>query len=285
MEFPNEFKRVLGFKTIDVPSDFKRMLNFEVVKTYICPNCHEPVEVRKMKVIGGGQKGRPIEMKYGCTCEDVQLGQETVTLVGNPKINKALNDFNAHSVINDSLRNCTFQSYEPLDDSQKNALNIGMRFTEHYELGKSGNLLFVGNTGVGKSHLACAVVHELLTKGYSALFITVPRLLTKMKATWSKNDQSGLTEADILEMISTVDLLVLDDLGAEAVNDKDTTRIFEILESRQNKTNIITTNVTSSKFKELFGVRLYSRMMHNTFVVRINGEDYRVNHSFNVGSW
>ena len=61
------------------------------------------------------------------------------------------------------------------------------------------NLLLAGSYGTGKSHLSYAAVRALLDKGYSGLFLSVPKLLTKIKDTY--NSHSEFSEAELLEAV------------------------------------------------------------------------------------
>ncbi|WP_249928329.1 ATP-binding protein [Niallia circulans] len=77
---------------------------------------------------------------------------------------------------------------------------------------KKQNLLFTGNYGTGKSHLSVSITKKLIEQGYECLFLSLPKLLTKIKQTYNKE---GITEAELLQVIQRVDLLVFDDIGAE----------------------------------------------------------------------
>src|SRR5690606_20106411 len=143
------------------------------------------------------------------------------------------------------------------------------------------NLLFSGPYGVGKSHLAVAIVKELMKKGHSCIFISVPRLFTKIKSTFGR--KNGITEDQIMETLAKIDCLVLDDIGAEHIElDRDgegkgwgVSKIFEIIDSRAGKHTIYTTNLTGEQMEKRFGQRNMSRLMQNTFTHRMDGDDYR----------
>ncbi|WP_250637008.1 ATP-binding protein [Lentibacillus amyloliquefaciens] len=72
-----------------------------------------------------------------------------------------------------------------------------------------------------------------------------------------------------------MDLLVLDDIGAEQQTEWSTSKLFEILDDRSGKATVYTTNLSSDELKERVGERNFSRMMDNTNVIVMNGSDYR----------
>ena len=116
-----------------------------------------------------------------------------------------------------------------------------------------------------------------MKKGYTAVFISVPKLLTKIKNTYN-ND--GPTEDQLLRVVAEVDLLVIDDIGAEYKNEKsnwNTSKLFEIFDERAGKATIFTTNLSSAQLKAWVGERNFSRMMENTTPIVMKGEDYRRN--------
>ncbi|GAE36646.1 ATP-binding protein [Halalkalibacter akibai] len=140
------------------------------------------------------------------------------------------------------------------------------------------NLLLTGSYGLGKSHLAAAMLKELLGKGHTGIFISVPKLLTKLKATYKKN--SEFAEDDLLTVLEQADCLVLDDIGAEHGNDHSGSwsiaKVFEVVDSRLGKHTIYTTNLNGRDLQEKVGARNFSRMMQQCEAITIQGDDYRL---------
>lgn len=104
--------------------------------------------------------------------------------------------------------------------------------------------------------------------------MNVPQLITTYKSTYNKN--ATLTERELDQIIADVDLLVLDDYGT-ALSNFGIQKMFEVMESRTGKHNIITTNNSSKELiqnKDL--AKIFSRMMKNTTPINMNGEDYRM---------
>ncbi|EAD0738608.1 ATP-binding protein [Listeria monocytogenes] len=137
------------------------------------------------------------------------------------------------------------------------------------------NVIFTGSPGVGKSHLAMSMLHEINVQAnphVSCLFISTVDLMRKVKDSF-QNKESRYTEENMTRLLQRVDLLVLDDVGSESTlqrfnNDKDSQRmessrynqefLYGILNARGR--TILTTNLNSQEFKQLYNAKLVSRM-------------------------
>ena len=113
--------------------------------------------------------------------------------------------------------NCTFESYKPrpaTDEagiSQRRAINDSKYIVDQYPAVDVG-LLFLGPCGVGKTHLATAIVEELAIRASQALFYDFRDLLKEIQDSY--NPVSQLTELKVLEPVYDAEVLVLDELGA-----------------------------------------------------------------------
>ena len=146
---------------------------------------------------------------------------------------------------------------------------------KRYKAGEKFNLVLQGNPGAGKSHLGYAILHELNEeRKYSCLFVSVEAMLRKIKESFN-NKESKYTEEYFNKLLSAVDFLVLDDLGAEtgAINtDKSATDfvqrvLYGIATSRQNKATILTTNLNSQALFNMYDRKLVSRLLKNPEVI------------------
>ena len=140
------------------------------------------------------------------------------------------------------------------------------------------NILITGGTGVGKSCLASAICNELISRGYSALFLTAfefNALMLKYHTSPSR-ERDGLMD-DILEC----DFLVLDDLGTEPLIRNVTAEyLYYVVSLRQNggKHTMYSTNLDLESLLSRYGERLFSRITNkeNTLCRRIEGDDVRL---------
>jgi DNA replication protein DnaC len=114
----------------------------------------------------------------------------------------------------------------------------------------------MGPSGVGKTHIAVAALKELIKRGHVGLFCDYRELLKEIQASY--NPASESTEMRILEPIRTVEILILDDLGASKPSDWVRDIVGIVLNARYNerRTTIITTNYFDSPAAESEPVRL-----------------------------
>ncbi|WP_338366137.1 ATP-binding protein, partial [Enterococcus faecalis] len=159
-------------------------------------------------------------------------------------------------------------------------------------LNKPIHMILSGKSGVGKSHLAMSTAWEVLEKSNydkRCLFISYAELLEQLR--FAMNDEQARKEitGTLMAEIKSADLVVLDDLGAELgvkqIDDRNKSTNFNndtlnrIVEARQNKATVFTTNLTGSGLRQAYGERIISRIMSNSqgFVMKIEGtSDKRV---------
>ncbi|WP_233275024.1 ATP-binding protein [Calidifontibacillus oryziterrae] len=256
-------------------TEFKRP---QTIAEYFCEGCQNHVKVQLLPILGGANKGQLQEFKIGCKCPDKALALEIEEDVERLKKQRYFRYFDQNSLMNNDIKDATFENYKPTTSLQEDVKEFCMLYAEKFTLDAGQlpkNLLLHGDTGIGKTHLAIAILKVVLKKQYSGLFISLPILLTMIKNTYSKHDDSGLTVVDILKKMKDIDLLVIDDLGAEAGSNHDIQKIFELLDSRLGKPTIFTTNLNYNEFSETFGKRNTSRILKNTIITKVDGEDYR----------
>lgn len=140
-----------------------------------------------------------------------------------------------------------------------------------------GGLVLSGNTGTGKTHLAVALLRELIKadklKG-DGDFITVPDLLLEIRSSFK--DKAEVTEETIINHFSKVPVLILDDLGSEKTTEFAVTTLYIIIDRRDREmlTTIITTNLTLKEIEEKLDARIASRLA-GMKTIKINMSDYR----------
>ena len=158
---------------------------------------------------------------------------------------------------------------------QQDAWKIATRYVEKFdelrEKDKNG-LCFIGPTGTGKSHLAYGILNSLLAKGVPGLCGSVPEIMDQLR-----NYSEGET-TERLELLKTLDVVILDDLGAERNSPWVTERLYVIINSRYNEVlpTIITSNHELEELQELPGwERITSRIFEMCHLVVVDGPDYR----------
>lgn len=244
------------------------------IKKSTCEKCKKETEIYEMAIVGGQDKGKKIEVAYGCICENVRLANNALQDKERKIKDKLLENFNKYSMINKDLINASFRTYHGKNQQQAYAKRLAMRYVEIFDKEESKNISFHGGVGVGKSHLAKCIVDGVIEKGCTAVFITVPTLLRKIRATFDKD--ADLSEDKLFRVLENVDLLVLDDLGTEKSTDWSQEKLFDLINARQGMSTVYTSNYSPEHLRDIIGDRNYSRVMYKTEVAEIEAENYRL---------
>jgi DNA replication protein DnaC len=240
-----------------------------------CKTCSKPIievsgtypEFMPSNLAGKVYKSRK------CGCEDLALARAAEESHKRMLQKKILHIFEQHSIMNEKQKGSTLAAFEPDTETQQKAFQITKDFIADVTSETPTNVLLSGSYGIGKSHLAAAACHEITKAGKTAIFINVPKLLTKFKSTYRKD--SEFTEDQLLHMLETVDALVLDDLGANKATDWTDEMLFQIIDSRQGKATFYTTNLTGKELVQLIGDRNMERIKTDTKVLRVEGRSRR----------
>ncbi len=177
------------------------------------------------------------------------------------------------------LNECSFESfnlnfYPTADDARKKMTAI-LKLCREYAIAfspqTSPNLLFMGETGLGKTHLTLAIVSEVLKKGYDCIYGSAFNLLTAVEK--EHFGQGG----DSYEALLSCDLLVIDDLGTEFVSPFTVTTLYGIINTRilSKKPTIINTNLTMADIKKKYTDRIASRLIGCYEARKFVGNDIR----------
>lgn len=170
----------------------------------------------------------------------------------------------------------TLQVTEP--NSQ--AIEAVRRYIEN----PAGGLMFLGPVGTGKSHLAACVVNAFLDDLKRVTFGGVVDLLGRIRRSYSRSTPEGEAqqeeEWEIIDELTTVPLLVLDDLGKERVKDWVEEILFRIIDNRYGKKRpiIVTTNFSPEELQERYpekGYAIMSRLAEMCTGIYLGGNDWR----------
>jgi DNA replication protein DnaC len=136
-------------------------------------------------------------------------------------------------------------------------------------------LWFEGDVGTGKTTLAMLVSRAALDAGRAVAIYSLPRLLAEIRATFEADSEGSYV--DFLERLSAVDLLHVDDVGAEKTSPWVLEQLYAIVNSRyeDEKAIVITTNLPQEELADQIGFRTVSRLKEMCEVLPLYGEDAR----------
>ena len=162
------------------------------------------------------------------------------------------------------------------------ALNSAKEFVTDFSI-SFNNLFLYGDTGMGKTLLSHCIAKNLLNRGYSVLYFSAFELFDQMaKGTFSYK----VEDASRNEPIFDCDLLIIDDLGTELTNSFVTSSLFLCINERlmRQKATIISTNLALENFSEIYSERIFSRISSNYTMLKMIGDDIRIQQKLSGGN-
>lgn len=171
------------------------------------------------------------------------------------------------------LFKCKMENYHVVDQETKIALERAKSYVNDVLLNHPAHFILSGKSGSGKSHLSMATAWEILERSNydkKILFISYQELLEQIKFSYNNAELRKEIEGSLIADIKTTDLVVFDDIGAELGSGVSNSRQFTnntlntLLEARQNKATIITTNLSGPELREAYGERIVSRIFKNS---------------------
>lgn len=169
-----------------------------------------------------------------------------------------------------------FNNYQVSNNGQKNAKDQCASFAKDFMKGVVRNLIMVGRTGTGKTHLACAVAKNVLNKQKFARYITSEDMANDIANSWKRADDS---EANAIYRYTEYDLLILDEYGLHDRHENRLQLVHKVLYSRydENRATMLISNFTLEELKKDLGDRLWSRFQHDGLtLVECNWADQRM---------
>lgn len=173
---------------------------------------------------------------------------------------------------------CTFESYIETVEGQERAKRICQRYADTWvdQLRKGGSLILTGNTGTGKTHLACAIAARIIPEHMATVvFGSVSWALRHVRSTYSKG--STRTEQDAIDDLVEPDLLVLDEMGVTAGSEHEKNLMFDILNERYQalRPTILLSNLTAAQLADFLGARVMDRFRQCGVVLAFDWESHR----------
>jgi DNA replication protein DnaC len=225
-----------------------------------CPHCADTGWI--LQSAEGVKQARP------CGCQAARRRRERV----------------AATEIPERYRDCNFENFSDNNASLQKAKRVAREFVDTYPDVEAG-LLLVGPSGRGKTHLACAILSELVSsKGVTGLYADFSELLLKIQTSFRPDADSS--KESILQPYAEVELLVLDELGASKPHPWVLDVLYNLLNTRYNRRRItiVTSNFEDEadsasgerdRLEDRVGSRIRSRLFEMCLLVPLRGDDFR----------
>jgi DNA replication protein DnaC len=144
---------------------------------------------------------------------------------------------------------------------------------------KKENIILLGQSGVGKTHLAIALAYQAVQKRIKARFVTVSDLVMQM----SNAKKEKKYDTYIRQAILAPSLLVIDEIGYFPMNKEDAQHFFQVISRRYERgATIVTSNLVFSQWSGIFAndkvvtTAILDRLLHHSHVINILGDSYRL---------
>jgi DNA replication protein DnaC len=166
----------------------------------------------------------------------------------------------------------------PVTDMPANIVRVVKRYVDQLDarLEEGRGLWFEGPQGTGKTTLAMLVSKHALAAGRSTAIYSVPRILAELRDTFDDDAEWGSTE--LIDRLTEVELLQLDDLGAERTSPWVLEQLYAVINARYEaeRAVLVTTNLGREALIEQVGARTVSRLTEMCDVIPLYGEDRRL---------
>ncbi len=163
------------------------------------------------------------------------------------------------------------EDYKRMAHNFKIARAYARSFAAH-----SDNLLLIGTTGTGKTHISTAIAAEVIAQGFDVLYDSTQNIVSAFE---DDRFRSGFGQRESLsEKYIECDLLIIDDLGTEYTTQYTLSVLYNIINTRNNKglSTIISTNLTAQELAAKYEGRIYSRIVGSDYTVLFfSGRDHR----------
>ncbi len=147
-------------------------------------------------------------------------------------------------------------------------------FAQGFDRGTYRNYLFLGGTGLGKTHMSTAVAKTVIERGFDVAYVTAVGMIRDFNA---KQFDKGVGMKNDPDRYMEVDLMIVDDLGAEITNQFTVSCLYDLINQRINnrKCTIFNTNLSFRELEARYGERIGSRLLGEYAPVMFSGTDIR----------
>ncbi len=225
------------------------------------------------------EKAEVYDIAYDCPlCEDTgYVGGKVCECIKQLANHIMLSEFTREMPLDECrFENFDLKYYSEDGENARKRMTAILKLCKEYVLkfspDTSENLLFMGQSGLGKTHLTLAIVSGVIEKGYTPIYGPAENLFSLIEKEKFTGENKGSYEAMV-----NCDLLVIDDLGAEMVTSFSKSALYNLINTRllSKKPTIINTNLSIKEIETLYTARVASRLIGNYNANRFLGDDIR----------
>jgi DNA replication protein DnaC len=149
------------------------------------------------------------------------------------------------------------------------------RWVDQWGTGDVEALVLSGSVGLGKTHLAAGLIAEAIRCKASALYVSLPDLLSDLKASFDRGSETRTEE--ILRPLQNATLLVIDEIGVQKGSEYETNLIAQLVDQRYRDGGalVLLTNVAPNELPRYIGSRAADRLTEFGLTLLLNGDSYR----------
>lgn len=215
-------------------------------------------------------------------CEQQRIADEKAAQLREAaeRKSKLIDELIGNSGIPKRFLGKTLKSYQVSCKEQQDVINDAKAFLIEFSSpqGHSGRCMtLLGNTGTGKSHLACAVALCVIKRyGGTARFSSVSEINRLVRE--SKSYNTKYSETEVIEAFGNYDLLIVDEVGIQSGTDAESRALFDVFNARyQNvKPTIVISNLTKDQLTVALGERIVDRLKEGGGeILSFNWQSYR----------
>lgn len=252
-------------------------------------------EEKEALLIGAGYDKDYLELPYTCRdCQDTgYIGTTKCHCFRQASIALLYNQSHRKEILQkENFKHFSFQYYsEDFVDAStglsaltfaKRAYDESQNFVKDFDE-TCKNLLFYGNTGVGKTFLTNCIARELLDTVHSVIYFSAFELFDVLAKYTFESASSHMADPETdnetaYENILDCDLLIIDDLGTELTNSFVVSKLFLVVNERllRKKSTIISTNLSIESLVEVYSERTFSRISKDYTMLKMIGNDIRI---------
>lgn len=260
-----ELAKVVIFKNPDAENQIEKIRQKNL----------ESQKIKNDLLLSNGYPSDYLDTHYTCDiCSDTGVSEGKRCICFNEIVEKIkIESFNETS----SVKMCSFEDFSVFyyDGRDAEIMTRILGYCKKYALNFSKNsesLFMCGETGLGKTHLSLSIAKEVIAKGYNVAYDSIINYLNEIE-----KEHYGKSDKNTLGMITSVDLLILDDLGAEMKTPFNHSTVYNIINTRINRNlpTIISSNLTTDDVSERYDDRIASRIFGEYTYLRFVGNDIR----------